>query len=86
ARPAPERSGAHARPARGGADLAAVFGVRDLAVLRTAGAVSCAARVLGGRLVLRRGRARVRRLPCCAPDQGRPAVTGHALSPKSGPW
>ncbi|MEU6019142.1 hypothetical protein ABZ826_35530 [Streptomyces sp. NPDC047515] len=37
----------------GPADLA-VFGVRDLAALRTAGAGSCTATVLGGRLVFRR--------------------------------
>ncbi|MFI8438847.1 hypothetical protein ACIGJO_34980 [Streptomyces sp. NPDC079020] len=37
----------------GPADLA-VFGVRDLAALRTAGAVNCTATVLGGRLVFRR--------------------------------
>ncbi|MEV6161182.1 hypothetical protein AB0L71_04535 [Streptomyces sp. NPDC052052] len=37
----------------GPADLA-VFGVRDLAELRTAGAASCTATVLGGRLVFRR--------------------------------
>ncbi|MFB7914034.1 hypothetical protein [Streptomyces sp. NPDC056061] len=38
----------------GPADLA-VFGVRDPAELRTAGAGSCTATVLGGRLVFRRG-------------------------------
>jgi cytosine/adenosine deaminase-related metal-dependent hydrolase len=51
--PEPAEAFAAALAVGGPADLA-VFGVPDLAALRTAGAGSCTATVLGGRLVFRR--------------------------------
>ncbi|MFF2328255.1 MULTISPECIES: hypothetical protein [unclassified Streptomyces] len=51
---APEDAFAAPLVVGGPADLA-VFGVRDLAELHTAGGGSCVATVLGGRLVFRRG-------------------------------